>query len=227
MPSLSEAYEEFAADLTARYGRPSAARPTAPDRTRWLCELVLSRQLAGRKAGECLEALDSAGFLEPSALATSDPADLEQVIGRVGGQARKLLVTIQRIGRWIVEAGGFDALDGRPTEALREELRAIRGVGPTLADVVLLGAFGRAAFPLDRPAYRVLVRHGWLDPCVEYDEARSSVESLGSGDPAALEDLAGWLDRVSEDYCKVAAPRCERCPLRPWLPPQGPIEPDN
>jgi endonuclease-3 related protein len=224
MPSLPDAYPEFAPVLLDRYGRPTASH--APDHLfRQILRVFLTRTIADRKADALLEVLADAGLLEPAGLADADPAEIAQAIESAGSFS-KLIPALRRLASWVVEQGGEGALADAPTESLRDSLRALKGVGPTAADAILLHALGRPAYPLDRPTYRVLARHGWIDPNTDYDEARALLEDLAPDDPAALADLADWLDLVAAEFCKVATPRCDRCPLRPWLPPSGPVEPD-
>ena len=40
----------------------------------------------------------------------------------------------------------------------------VPGIGLAAADAILLFALKRPSYPVDRATYRVLVRHGWLDP---------------------------------------------------------------
>ena len=57
-----------------------------------------------------------------------------------------------------------------PTARLRRELTALSGIGQAKADAILLFGLGRPVYPVDRGTYRILVRHGWIDPSADYDE---------------------------------------------------------
>jgi endonuclease-3 related protein len=175
-----------------------------------------------------LEALRESGSLAPDSLSGADPAEIQETLRSGGAKSLvKLVPAIQRIAAWA--AGTFKTeTDGRldaetPTEALRDGLRALKGVGATTADAILLNGLGRPAFPVDRATYRVLVRHGWLDATADYDEARSFVEAAAPDDAATLARLAAGLERLGKETCRTGVPRCERCPLRPLLPEGGPL----
>ena len=71
---------------------------------------------------------------------------------------------------------------------------------------------------------RILVRHGWLDPSSDYDEARSALESIAPDEPERLAQLSLGFEKLGRDFCKSTAPKCDRCPLRPLLPEGGPVE---
>lgn len=179
-----------------------------------------------RLAASALATLREAGLLDPAALAAIDPIELEDVLkqGRVK-IALKSLRPLLKLARWAAD-GRLDVQGASTvsTEALREAWRALRGLGPATVDAILLRGLGLAAYPVDRPTYRVLVRHGWLDPSADYDEARSAAESLAPDDPGTLARLSAALERLGRDRCKPTVARCEHCPLRSLLPEGGPRE---
>jgi len=137
----------------------------------------------------------------------------------------KLVATLQRLARWA--AGRLDGSSEASATVLREELLGLNGIGPPTADAILLEGLGKPVYPVDRASYRVAARHGWIDPSADYDEARAVLERLAPGDPDTLLALAGWSERLGRDFCRAGVPRCERCPLRPFLPEGGPRSPDE
>ncbi len=188
----------------------------------------LAGQGKDRELNTVLGSLAEAGLLaDPDAFATAEPAEIAAAWTHTNKPPSvRTLRTLQRIASWIVQHGGFEALESLPTEELREGLRALNGVGPAGADAILLHALKRPVYPVDRATYRILLRHGWIDASADYDEARDLVESLAPGESAALADLGGWFERVGAVYCRASIAKCEHCPLRPFLPEGGPIEPD-
>jgi endonuclease-3 related protein len=218
--------------LSAHYGRPEPGLPAgALDPFEALVATLLDRALDAPKRDRAVAALRDAGLLEPQVLAEVDPAEAAEALRSAGLKVTdKALVPLGRVAKWLVELHHGDADEladpDSPvaTSQLREELTAVNGVGPATADALLLFALGRPVYPLDRATYRVFVRHGWIDPTADYDEARDAVERLAPDDPPALARFSAWFERVARDFCRVAAPRCEKCPLRPFLPEGGPVE---
>src|SRR5262249_44308684 len=98
---------------------------------------------------------------------------------------------------------------------------------PATADAILLFALGRAAYPVDRGTYRILVRHGWIDTSADYEEVSQLLVRLAGERPDELVRLSRGLVQVARQYCRVGSPRCTRCPLKAVLPEQGPLEPDS
>jgi len=227
MPTLDESAPGVLTDLAAHYGRPSVAVPTGPPRFEAIVAALLARSVDPRKAAAGSEALRAAGLLTPDALAGADPRQVADVL-KAGGSplVPRALGPILRVARWLAErhGGSAEALADGSTAQIREELLGLNGIGPPSADAVLLTGLGRSAYPVDRASYRIAARHGWLDPWAEYDEARAVLERLAPEDPANLARLSAWLERVGRDFCKPGGPRCEKCPLRSYLPDGGPVE---
>jgi endonuclease-3 related protein len=228
MPSFDESFAEILDALAARF--PAAEAPEhAPFPA--LVAALLGRAAEPRKVARALAALDDAGLLDPQALAEADPAEVADTLKATGvASPARALGPLRRLARWLVERhhGSADALRAGEvaTETLREELAQLNGIGPATADALLLFALRRPVYPLDRATYRIFLRHGWLDPATEYDEARAVVERPAGDDPDALARLADGLERVGREFCRARVAKCDRCPLRPFLPEGGPIEMD-
>ena len=191
-----------------------------------IVRVALGLQSEPRLALAAFRALRDAGLVDPRELARADPLELDDVFQ----QARlrltaKALKPLQRIARWLagldLDAEAFARIS---TDAIRDDWRGLNGVGPATVDALLLFALGRPTIPVDRASYRILVRHGWLDPSSDYDEARSVLESIAPDEPERLAQLSLAFEKLGWDFCKSSAPRCDGCPLCPILPDGGPVE---
>jgi endonuclease-3 related protein len=222
---MSRFDDEVARTLEA-LGDP-APPPPDPDPARSLIRAFLGLQMADRAAASLFDRLDESGLADPPALASADAAELTSIVATKAASAPpRWLLPLRRLAEWLATIPP-DQLARTATDTLREELRLIRGIGPATADALLQAGLSRPAAVVDRASYRVLARHGWLEPTADYDEARDRVESAVGGDPARVSQLASGLSRVGAAHCKPARPRCDRCPLLPFLPASGPIEPDE
>lgn len=226
--SLVESYPELVTALTEFYGLPDQGS-VVDDRFDAILIASLNRSLAPAQAGAVLLGLRDAGLSDPDSLASAEPSSLAEIARRSGiarATATKTFGLLQRLARWVVDRGGAETLADAPTEALRDELLAINGVGQASTDALLLHALGRPTYPVDRATYRILVRHAWLDPSSEYDEARDAVQRCDPENPEALARLSAWFERVGASYCRPSVAKCPQCPLRPFLPENGPRETD-
>ena len=232
MPRLVDVFPEILDALTRHYGR-SAGSTVALDPFEAVLRVPLERMLEATKVAALLEVLREDGFLDPQVLAEADPSELADSLRNAGlNVSDKALLPLRKLGRWIAELhqGAVDEIAGEDSgvsaSQLREELLALNGIGPPTADAILLLALDRPVFPLDRAGYRILVRHGWIDNTADYDEARDVVERLAGDDPSTLKAIVDWFDRLGSNFCKTTVPKCDKCPLRPFLPETGPVDPN-
>jgi endonuclease-3 related protein len=234
MPTLGDSYPAIVAALEERYGSPG---PNWDDLEPFeaMVAAVLDRSVESRKADAALAVLRDAGLLEPGSMADVDENEIGDLFrdGKVPLPSRAV-APIRRLARLLVDHhdGSAESMrqgrQGSPsTDSLREEIAGLNGIGRATADAILLFALRRGTYPVDRATYRVLVRHDWLDPSADYDEARAVVERLSPDDPIGLARLSRWMERVGRQYCRAGAPKCEHCPLRPVLPEGGPREPGD
>ncbi len=227
MPSLGDSRLALLETLAERFGSLNPPGGGSKDQPFEAIAAVAIGLVADyRVAGSALEALRDAGLLEPGALAAANPLELDDLFqqGRVR-LAAKALLPLQKIARWVSERDfSAEAVARLSTEALRDSWRGLRGVGPATADALLLFGLGRATYPVDRASYRIMVRHGWLDSSSDYDEARSTLEALAPDDPSGLAQVSLAFEKLGRETCKPGTPRCEPCPLRPFLPESGPVE---
>jgi endonuclease-3 related protein len=169
-----------------------------------------------RLASLAFNALRDAELIDPKALAGADPLEIDDIFQQARVRlASKALKPLRRVAAWAVDRDESWAMIS--TESIRDEWRGLNGVGPVTVDALLLFALGRSTIPVDRASYRILVRHGWLDPSADLDEARSTLESLAPDEPDRLGQLSVAFEKLGRDHCQPAAPRCEGCPLRPLL----------
>jgi len=106
----------------------------------------------------------------------------------------------------------LDKLKSLNLEELREELLSIKGIGKETADSILLYAFGRAVFVVDKYTYRLFTRVGiWTGP-FDYEAIRELVEEE-IRKVEELKEFHALIVEHSKRFCKKQ-PLCRSCPLR-------------
>jgi endonuclease-3 related protein len=185
---------------------------------------------AGR-ATAAIKAWSAADMFEPGILASADPAELIDVVREQSvNLSAKAAILAQRLGKWFSaafpdqEQGAYGS--SASTSRLRAELLSLRGIGQATADAILL-ALGRPCYPVDRGSYRILLRHGWIDQTADYDEVHQLLNSQAGENAAGIAYLSESLVRVGREFCGLAASKCLGCPLRAFLPENGPLEPEG
>ncbi len=225
MPSLHADFAELLLILEAEAGAPGS--PFGAGDARSVAAVFLEQVLDRKRAHRLLEVLDEAGLLEPEALANAELPELMAAVGEAGLTVTpRVLKPLSKLLLQFSAWAAYGEVSQLSTDRLRDDLTSIPGLGAATADSILLHALGRPVFPVEKSGYRVLARHGWIDPWAGYEEASETVASASDQAPAALSAVSQGLEKVARRFCKVRAPDCQNCPLHPFLPPQGPVEID-
>jgi endonuclease-3 related protein len=118
---------------------------------------------------------------------------LEQLI-RPAGYFRQKAQRLKTFVRFLDEryGGSFKRMFARPTAELRNELLALKGVGPETADSILLYAGNHPVFVVDAYTRRILERHQIVSSTGSNDEIRQLFEkALGERTPPKRSLLDG------------------------------------
>jgi endonuclease-3 related protein len=115
---------------------------------------------------------------------------------------------------WLFENydGKLKNLEQIGTAQLREELLAVKGIGPETADSILLYAFERPIFVIDAYTARVMCRHHLIELGADYSQLQDLFQSNLPQDVKLFNEYHALLVRVGKDFCKPTA-KCSDCPL--------------
>lgn len=187
---------------------------------------VLTQNTSWKNVARAIENLRQAGALEPRAMYALAPEELAELI-RPAGYYRLKTGRLRNLLRFVVEEhdGSLAAMFATPLDELREQLLRINGVGPETADSILLYAGQYPTFVVDTYTNRVLKRHGWIEFEADYHAIKEHFEANLARDVALFNEYHALLVRVGNQFCSTT-PRCEGCPLRPYLPAGGPLSPE-
>ena len=140
--------------------------------------------------------------------------DLEERI-RPAGFYRQKAERLRALSRFLLEHP-MEELAKLPTGKLREMFLAIKGIGKETADSILLYAFGRPVFVVDKYTYRLFVRFGIWKERFDYERIRRLVEK----EIRTVEELKEFHALIVEHakrFCRKR-PLCKECPLREFCP---------
>lgn len=98
-------------------------------------------------------------------------------------------------------------------DRLREELLAIKGIGPETADSILLYAFDKEIFVIDAYTARITIRHQLIEPEADYGQLQDLFKSNLPADVKLFNEYHALLVRVGKEFCRTKA-RCDNCPLK-------------
>jgi endonuclease-3 related protein len=198
-----------------------------PARTRFemMVGAILTQNTAWANVKRAIARLRRTRALTPRrmhALPLSELAERIRPAGYFNVKARRL----RAFTGWLIAAygGSIRRMLRTPPERLREELLAVNGIGPETADSILLYAGGHPVFVVDAYTRRFLIRHGWLNEGATYDEVAAVFTRRLPRDPALYNEFHALIVALGKRHCR-AAPRCETCPLKPWLRNGQPLSP--
>jgi len=104
------------------------------------------------------------------------------------------------------------------TQALRQALLSVKGIGPETADSILLYAAQKPVFVVDAYTHRVLARHRII---AEDEEDYHQIQEIFLGslpcDTQLFNEYHALLVQAGKNFCKKSNPRCPDCPLAPLL----------
>jgi len=97
--------------------------------------------------------------------------------------------------------------------ALRENLLAVKGIGPETADSILLYALNKVSFVIDAYTRRIFSRHGLAADHEPYERWREIFMDALPPSRALYNDFHAQIVRTGKEFCRKI-PCCAGCPLR-------------
>ncbi len=188
---------------------------------------ILTQNTNWRNVERAIANLKRESLLEVGALEAVAPERLAEVI-RPAGYFRIKARRLKNFVHMLAERFGGDlgALLTLPTEALRESVLSVRGIGPETADSIVLYAAGRPVFVVDAYTVRILYRHGVVEADAGYDEVQALFHDALPADADLFGEYHALLVAVGKRWCRKRRPQCRGCPLEAVLEPGQPREPE-
>ena len=134
---------------------------------------ILTQNTSWTNVERALAKLREAGVLSVEGIRGLPLGELEQLV-RSSGYFRQKAQRLKNFIAFLDEKyrGSLDAMLATPTQQLRDELLAQKGIGPETADSILLYAGHHPIFVVDAYTRRVLERHDAVAADAKYDEIR-------------------------------------------------------
>ena len=216
-------YRRYFRAMLQAYG-PQAWWP-AQSRFEVIVGAILTQNTAWTNVVKGIEALRAAGLLDPAAMGRTPPAHLAGLIrptGYFNQKAARLLGFLSFLDRR--HGGDLDHLLRLPAARLRRQLLDIPGIGPETADSIVLYAAAGPVFVVDAYTRRILGRHALLGEDDSYQAIQRQLHDALPADAPLFNEYHALLVRVGKEHCLKSRPRCDGCPLEPFLPAAGAVE---
>jgi len=108
--------------------------------------------------------------------------------------------------------GSLDRLFTGPWQTTRQELLAVKGIGPETADSILLYAGQKPSFVVDAYTRRIFSRLGLVDELISYDRLRDFFMDRLPLDTALFNEYHALIVELGKQACRPK-PQCRDCCL--------------
>jgi len=169
---------------------------------------ILTQNTNWRNVEKAILNLKAARVLRPAPLLKVSNAKLERLIRPSGFYKQKA----KRLKGFIKEYHGKSVPRLRSGQGMsREELLAIKGIGPETADSILLYAFEEPTFVVDAYTRRIGQRVGLFD-FDDYHEIKDYFEKNLPKNLEMYKEYHALLVELAKTYCRTK-PQCRKCPI--------------
>jgi endonuclease-3 related protein len=174
---------------------------------------ILTQNTAWPNVEKAIDNLKASCLLTPEQLHSIQLPKLAELI-RPAGYFNIKAKRLKNFLTWLFEHydGRLTNLRSVGTSRLREELLAIKGIGPETADSILLYAFDREVFVVDAYTARIAVRHKLVEQSVDYDQLQQLFQANLPSDVHLFNEFHALLVKLGKEFCRPS-PRCGGCPL--------------
>ena len=174
---------------------------------------ILTQNTNWKNVEKAISNLENAGCLTPEKLYGLPVGKLAELI-RPAGYFNLKAQRLKNFLDWLFEKhdGMLESLETLPTSTLREQLLAIKGIGPETADSICLYAFQKPIFVVDAYTARIFGRHGMIESPSGYEQIQELFHAELEPDAALFNEFHALIVRVGKEYCK-RKPVCQGCPL--------------
>lgn len=212
-PSLEEYYQKALKDLGPQKWWPGETPFEV------CVGAILTQNTNWRNVEKAIANLKEAGVLDPLKLFDLPLPELARLIRPAGYfniKARRL----HNFLKFLAEnyEGDLNRLFSERTEALREKLLSIRGIGPETADSILLYAGQKPSFVVDAYTKRIFLRHGVLSEEDDYHRIQEHFVQHLPSDTSVFNEFHALIVNIGKTWCRPREPDCEHCPWKSFLP---------
>lgn len=173
---------------------------------------ILTQNTAWSNVEKALNNLKLQNACNAQSLAQMAQDDLAQLI-RSSGYYNQKAARLQLFSRWFLREGGFEVLSNFDTEELRSVLLELKGIGEETADDMVLYAFHKPSFVIDRYTRRIFSRLGLLAQKEHYSSLQQQFHQNLKTDVKLYQQYHALIVSHAKRHC-MKKPDCPGCPLR-------------
>jgi endonuclease-3 related protein len=192
-----------------------------PGRSRFeiIVGAILTQNTSWTNVERAIRNLRSARLLSPQAVRDA-PSHKLAVLLRPSGYFRQKTKTLKAFVKFLYafHSGSLSRLFATRSPVLRDQLLAVRGIGPETADSILLYAGKHPVFVIDAYTRRIAERHGISHSKAGYEDLRARFETSLPRDQQLFNEFHALIVHTGKNFCRPKDPRCSECSLSRFLP---------
>ena len=177
---------------------------------------ILTQNTNWKNVEKAIDNLKSKDLLAVSTIEKVPAPKLAEII-RPAGYFNIKAGRLKNLIHFIVETyeGDVNSLLKEDTQALREGLLSVKGIGPETADSIVLYAAKRPVFVIDAYTHRILSRHGLIDDEASYYDLQELFMGHLPEDVSLFNEFHALIVKTGKEFCRKKS-LCEQCPLEKW-----------
>jgi endonuclease III related protein len=174
---------------------------------------ILTQNTAWANVEKAIQNLRAAGCLSPEDLRTIPLKRLGQLLrpsGYFNIKAKRLKSFVRFLDNQY--GGDIGKMFSEKPHLLRQNLLAVKGIGPETADSILLYAGGIPWFVVDAYTKRIFSRHGLVEDKASYQDLQDLFMMNLPKDTGLYNEYHALVVHLGKEVCRPK-PLCEQCPL--------------
>lgn len=207
----TERIKDFYTSLLNHYG-PQKWWP-AENELECILGAILTQNTSWKNAEKAIINLKKSGCMSLETLKKISLERLSYLIKPSGFYNQKA-TRIKDIVHFILKnyEGSLKKMKSENGDSLRQKLLSINGIGPETADSILLYAFEKPFFVVDRYTYRLLRRHRLIHDDIHYSEIQDLFTSSLEKKTKLFNEYHALIVKLGKEHCRKK-PHCSGCPL--------------
>lgn len=177
---------------------------------------ILTQNTSWMNVEKAISNLRNKGLMSLDRLVSLETAELAEEI-RPAGYYNIKAKRLKNLLNYIADQhdGNLAHLFDQETDAIREGLLSVNGVGNETADSIVLYAAHRPIFVVDAYTHRILRRHYMAPEEADYHELQSLFMDHLPEETALYNEFHALIVLTGKNYCRKS-PLCPECPLNRW-----------
>jgi len=172
---------------------------------------ILTQNTAWTNVERAIANLKAEGCLDAGRIVSLDHETLAGLL-RPSGYFNIKAKRLRAFCEWFLQQGDEHRLEQYETEAMRQALLKVHGIGPETADDIVLYAFNRPVFVIDAYTRRIFSRLGLIDGDEKYETLRMLFQSKLEADADLYNEYHALIVMHGKAICRTK-PDCDHCRL--------------